>query len=96
MAVSAVVAVSAAVSYESSRKAASAQKRAADDQEKAAAQEVARQKAADATQAKKDKVLNAVTSSGNIAANRIAAERSYLRRGRTGRIGTIKGTTALG
>ena len=96
MAVSAVVAVASGVSYEQNRKAKSEAKRTAKKAADAAEAERKRQEAAKAKQEKQEAALEAAKSSGTTAEMRIAAERSYLRRGRRGRMGTIKGNTALG
>lgn len=96
MAVSTVVAVSAGISHETNRKARSAQKRADKKAEREAAAEKKRQTTIEAAEKKKEERLAAAKSKGTEATRRIAAERSYLRRGRRGRTSTIKGGSMLG
>lgn len=89
MAVSTVVAVTAAASYESNRKARSAQKRSERRQEA----EMKRQRAEDKKAEEKQRKLEeaATPFSGTGAQARIGAERMYLRRSRRGgRMSTIK------
>ena len=96
MGVSTVVAFGAATSYETNRQAGAAQKRS--DRKAEAAAKAAKKKQAmlDAAEKKKEERLAAAKSQGTAASRRIAAERSYLRRGRRGRTSTIKSGGTLG
>ena len=96
MGVSAVVAVGAAATLYTSKESRDAAKKADKKQEQIAEQELKREKATEKAAAAREKKLNAAKSQGTAASARIAAERSYIRKGRRGRMASIKGGTMLG
>ena len=96
MAVSATVAGVAAVSYVSARKDRKAAEKAADEEQKLADAALKADEKKLKIAAKKEKALNKASPSyGTDAQSRIAAERAYLRKGRRGRMASIK-TKPLG